>query len=964
MSYRRHPFKNSERGLPSVALSPAVLSCLWMVVLAALWMGCGVTPREHCEGPSKVERRWVESEKLGPGPSLVGHRLPVYRDHEAFAWLLRDESDLASWHMVNLDRAWYFGDYGLRMVTPSSDPMLARTVSFDADEVHEIRVQMGGLKTRSRVQLFWAHGETEPFSETKSLEVDQPTLEGQLIPVYTFQVSDHPDWNGRIARIRLDPTIFSLDEVELVSVRGLRRELDPELLQAAMDRPFKVDLGADVRNALASLPGFSPRLDLDIPPRAELRFAFGLQLGLASPVDFKVVLSGGTGGQGTQFLSEQVLFEQRLDPSDPGHMKRWHDQRIALPERTGAWLELRAEHADGSPLNPLDGSPVWALPEILAPPVVAAKKSESVGSDPPNVVMIVVDTLRADRLHLYGYDRPTSPRLDEWAARRGVVFEKAVASAPWTLPSHVSLFTGLDAVAHGVNYHHDAPAELELLAERLRDGGYSTAAFTGGAYLAARYGLAQGFDRLVYWSETPQPSAKADDELESGLLGAIQWLETSTEPFFLFLHTYEVHSPYRAREPWYTEFGGPPLKPLTGLADSSARMRTDVLLPKQEEGYRSLSQLLERDADDTWNPFTGPDQGQLDALYDSGIANADHAIGQLLDHLRESGLEERTLVLITSDHGEGLGERDAHGEPVFGHRHLYDSHLLVPLIGAWPDGRAGGSRISSQVRLIDVTPTVLDSVGLEIPEGLDGVSLLPLVEDPSAEAPGTAFSYAGSSNFGLSARMANTRKVIYNHTPWPPLHGRIETFDLRRDAGENEILAPDPKRDRAVTALLREHFDRGAYGKVELANHTEAVLEVTLQGEVSHAFTVKAFELPCGDCAGWADGQATVELAPGTEIELSLDAPPHGQLRVRARWLDDRPSGSLERDFEVVDFRRQAWRAFWLDGQWQQGPEPTLGQESGVAIHWQSGLRSRATPNQTMDREMQERLRSLGYLVD
>ncbi len=951
-------------------------SALWLIACCALVGGCGSSDDERREGPVGIEQRWVETERLGTGAPLIGHRLPVYTDREAFAWFMREESDLASWHMVNLDGARRFGDYGVRLLTESSDPMLARDVSFDADEVHEIRVQMGGLKTRSRVQLFWAHGETEPFSEAKSLEVDQPTLEGQLIPVYTFPVSDHPLWNGTIARLRLDPTIFSLDEVELVSVRGVRRELEPEALQAAMDKPFKVDLGADVRNALAALPGFSPSLEADIPSGAELRFAFGLQLGVRTPVDFKVVLSGPEGD--SQGSDVQVLFEQRLDPSNDEHMQRWHDQRIPLPARDGARLSLEAGHADGSPLNPLNGSPVWALPEILAPPLSASKKDVGSGEAPkapyPNVVLVVLDTLRADRLQLYGYERPTTPRLDAWAERRGVVFEKTVASAPWTLPSHVSMLTGLDAVVHGVNYHHNAPAELELLAERLRDVGYSTAAFTGGAYLAARYGLAQGFDRLVYWSETPQPSALADDELESSLRGTLRWLESSTEPFFLLLHTYEVHSPYRAREPWYSELGGPPLKPLPeALADPAARMRTDVMLPTQDEGYRSISRLLERNADDTWTPCEGTRRDQLDALYDSGIRNADRAVGELLDYLRESGLEERTLVLVTSDHGEGLGDEDAHGEPVFGHRHLYDSHLLVPLIGAWPDGRSGGGRIASQVRLIDLTPTVLDTVGLEVPDGLDGVSLLPLVEDPSAEPPGTAFSYAGSSNFGLSARLGNTRKVIYNHTPWQPLHGRIEAFDLRRDAGESEMLPPDPKRDQAVTALLEEHFNRGAYGKVQLANHTKGRLEVTLQGEVAHAFTVKAFGLPCDDCLSWAENETVAQLAPGTEIELSLDAPPHGQLRVVLRWSDDRAGGTLQRDFEVESFRDEAWRAVWLDGQWRQGPEPTLGldpssestgQTSGVAIHWQVGIQSRFTPNQTMDQETLDRLRSLGYLVE
>jgi len=156
---------------------------------------------------------------------------------------------------------------------------------------------------------------------------------------------------------------------------------------------------------------------------------------------------------------------------------------------------------------------------------------ERTAGGPPNIILISIDTLRADRLSLDGRQPPSSPRIDSWARRSAVTFRAAVAQAPWTLPSHCSMLTGLDPLHHGVNHPFEAaPDELVTLAERLSREGYYTAGITGGGWLHPRYGLADGYDRYRYWTG----EQRGDEELAAHAEIAADWLEELREPFFLF----------------------------------------------------------------------------------------------------------------------------------------------------------------------------------------------------------------------------------------------------------------------------------------------------------------------------------------------------------------------------------------------------------------------------------------------
>jgi arylsulfatase A-like enzyme len=309
----------------------------------------------------------------------------------------------------------------------------------------------------------------------------------------------------------------------------------------------------------------------------------------------------------------------------------------------------------------------WAHPEIVGRPE----------ADRPDLVLVSVDTWRADRMSLYGHDRPTTPRLDAWAAERAAVFTRAVAPAPWTLPSHTSMLTGLDALGHGVN-HPSAAASYDLVtvAERLRAAGYFTAAVTGGGWLHPGYGLAQGFDRYRYWPAR----GRGREEWAAQAAALAGELRSFRRPYFLFVHTYAVHD-YRA------------------------------LPPDREDGDPEALRLRR---------------------YDRALTETDALLGPLLERL--SGGE--TAVVVTSDHGEGLlaGEEPGHGS-------LYEHTLRVPLLISVPDRRGAGTTVASLARTVDVVPTLLELSGLAVPPGMDGRSLLPRLGGERPDRPPVAVSY-------------------------------------------------------------------------------------------------------------------------------------------------------------------------------------------------------------------------------
>ncbi len=425
-----------------------------------------------------------------------------------------------------------------------------------------------------------------------------------------------------------------------------------------------------------------PQDRTDVPaitlhPGARLRTALGLlPLMPAAPLaaaDFRVTATNATGQSAT-------VLERRLDPRAAPADGDWVDVDLDLePVRhtLGPEIRLTFEAADvGGEAGPAT-FPVWGDPTIEWLPADGVPPRRS-------VVLISLDTLRADRLGTYGARRPTTPALDALAAE-STLFETAIAPAPWTLPSHTSMMTGLPECVHGMSgtIGKPFPAGLVPLAQRLRRAGYATAAFTEDGFVDAT-SFTRGF---AYYRE----NRSGVDRAPTTVAHALEWLRThSAQPFFLFVHTYQAHEPYFAAPPYADMF-----------AD---RHDTD--------GLRAV------------NP-------QDLAKYDAAVRYTDAAITPLLEALRAAPDNDRTLLVVTSDHGEGLGERGYVGHG----RSLHEEVLHVPLLIHAPGLVATGRRVPGLVGVIDVTPTILDLVGLPVPAGITGTSLAPQALASARPAP-------------------------------------------------------------------------------------------------------------------------------------------------------------------------------------------------------------------------------------
>ena len=354
---------------------------------------------------------------------------------------------------------------------------------------------------------------------------------------------------------------------------------------------------------------------------------------------------------------------------------------------------FRFDSADERALPSPFAMPVWVNPVVRAAAPDSTKK---------NLLLISLDTLRADHLGAYGYERATSPRLDEFAAD-AALFEDCISNSSWTTPAHASIFTGLSPILHGAG----GPAGFRLregavtLAELARANGYLTAAFTQGHAIDGGLGFAQGFDQYSNGPPSgglPQSDGRAEEIFEQGA----QWLdEFGGNPFVLFLHTYEIHAPYMPPEAFRGRFTADPPgdgMPLKSMSDPAARER-------------------------------------IVALYDEGIAYTDDVLGKFLDGMRESGLLDRTHVIIFSDHGEEFWE---HGDVQHSFT-LYQEQLHVPLIVRLAENDPPAVRIPQRVILSDLFATALELLGIEHARPRDSLSLVPLMRGADAAYPRTMF---------------------------------------------------------------------------------------------------------------------------------------------------------------------------------------------------------------------------------
>ncbi len=413
----------------------------------------------------------------------------------------------------------------------------------------------------------------------------------------------------------------------------------------------------------------------------------------------------------------------------------------------------------------LEAQPAWVVSLLLLAVLFvgrsdapAAEKDAAPPAARPNVVVLMIDTLRADHLGCYGYSRQTSPSIDRFAAR-SVLFERAVASAPQTVPSVLSMWTGLYPSRHGNQYFlrtdsfragkkgiaPQVPANVALLAESLQSRGYRTGAIVTNPWLRARYGFARGFD--VYRRPKAEPGkryAKADAVNREGGELLAQWKDA--QPFFLYLHYMDVHWPYDPLPTYRSVFA----------TTHGRRFYVNGRAPNASARNASFT----RD------------------LYDADIRGLDDAVGGFLAELAARGLDDSTVVVLIGDHGDAFLEHGGLGHG-WG---LFEELIHVPLIVFDPRGDRRGRRVEAPVSAADLFPTVIELTGGTPPSGLDGVSLADAIRGSGKPLSDERVLYS-ELGFGLAARTGRYKLIRWLDPP------SDRFFDLADDPSEQSPVA-------------------------------------------------------------------------------------------------------------------------------------------------------------------------------
>jgi len=417
-----------------------------------------------------------------------------------------------------------------------------------------------------------------------------------------------------------------------------------------------------------------------------------------------------------------------------------------------------------------------------------------------NVILISIDSLRADHLGAYGYRRDTSPAMDGMA-RDGVLFRRHISTTSWTLPAHMSLLTGRSLLGHGVvSDDRSLSKAVPTIAESFQNGGYETHAIVSAPYLNSRYGFARGFDdyddKTIFFetNEDSYRSVTAPKLIEA----ANAFLARPRDkPFFLFLHFWDVHYDYAPGSPYDTMFD----PDYTGTVDGN-NFYFDASIRKGMQ-ERDLEHLL--------------------ALYDGEIRLVDDQIAKLKAELARLGIAGRTMVAVVADHGDEFFEHGNKGH----HRTLYEEVLHVPFLLQVPGRKPSDSVVDEEVSLVDVGPTLLGLAGLAQPGGADGRDFSGLYTGAPLPPPGAVHAElyrTGTRNVQV-ADIDARRKVIHHFQ-----RRSLEVYDLSADPSEQERLAATGPLAAALLPEFRDWLS-GHWQRFDKRVRTEGIEPVILDAK-------------------------------------------------------------------------------------------------------------------------------------
>jgi len=568
-----------------------------------------------------------------------------------------------------------------------------------------------------------------------------------------------------------------------------------------LDLKRKLKLGGTEFNVIFSPPKSVYSFNVDIPEGCVLDFGVGIVRDKNSEklaqdqgekgVNFMVILSSSD--------RKRTVFQQYLKPprQEESRTVSYSKFSVDLPRSEDIQMTLITEGGN-------QNFSFWFNPVLYQK-----------GKNGRNIILISVDTLRADHLGCYGYDRETSPNIDSLATD-STQFANVYASSPWTLPSHVAMLTALHGAHHQV-YHDDEKMDPALitLADVLRQHHYFCSAFVGGGFVSAAYGFSKGFD--TYSEGAGGVFSQSSAELLYDNVS--EWLDQNAKDrnFFLFLHTYQPHDPYACPEPYKSMF----------LPEDAKWRHINLLgyLDGKPNIFKKLSEA---------------ERQNVISLYDAEIRYTDEKlIGPLIQKLKDTGLYDKTLIVFTSDHGEEFYDHSSWGH---GHQ-LYDESLKVPLIIKFPASENRGMRSDTIVSLVDVMPTILEEAGIDFSSlALDGQSLIPVLKGKDKEdrifladigdnvlnshIPQKIATNRNKEKFILNKQFSEEDLAFFLHPP--PETGPVELYDLADDSREKSNLAHS--RANLVNHLIR--FIEDLYANVKKRNTQRPEIDETLKEQL------------------------------------------------------------------------------------------------------------------------------------
>jgi len=623
-------------------------------------------------------------------------------------------------------------------------------------------------------------------------EASQPLAPPGDFQIYRFELGENsPTEKNPLVIIPTDDpgALVSVDFVKLQP----RRILYPEPAGKTM-----VGKQADYRNVIYAHVPATLTYEVAVDESASLRFAMGMGE-KGAPVRFAVS------------LGSEELYSTSLDDADA-----WREASVDLSSHAGQTIQLTLRTESHTP----GAVGLWANPAVINP----SERTK------PNILVYMIDTLRADRTSLYGHSRPTTPFLDK-LGREGVVFEDCHVQCTWTKPSVASMMTSLHAVTHGITRgEHTIPAGATTLAEELRENGWSTASVVANPFAGKATGLERGFDSLVEFPAIRRRQLSEQRDTDSKAINAIAlpWIEQHRdEPFFLYLHSTDPHAPYRPPAAYEKEFADP---------TESDRFQVDFSKMVRHRLYGGAvfnrREALQKGVD--------PDLFVRRALdrYDAEIAHNDRSIEVLVNKLEELDILSNTLVVVVSDHGEEFLE---HGWTGHGHS-LYQEQTHGVMMMWNPNLLPEARRVTEPVQLIDLRPTLLELVGLKpkgVVQGRSRVGLLRGEEDPDAPAvmasripsDGSEDQDMPQSQTRTFARLDSEWKMIYREDAQKTGLSAVELYDRKTDpSDQHDLAAENPTVVKPllaeVQAWVKEQDEvRGMLGPLGESQPDEAMLE-------------------------------------------------------------------------------------------------------------------------------------------